>query len=68
MMEIKAQLIKPYIEEQRLDFIVEYNHKQGLVIEEVEEALLALDFTDEEKFEQEQQRIAMLSLTRCYLH
>ena len=52
-MEIKAQLNKPYTEEQRLDFIVEYNHKQGLVIEEVEEALLALDFTDEEKFEQE---------------
>lgn len=62
-MEIKAQLNKPYTEEEKIEFIVEYNHNQGLLIEETEEALLAFDYTDEEKKEQEQQRIAMLSLT-----
>ena len=62
-MEIKASLNKPYTEEEKIEFIVEYNHKQGLVIEETEEALLALDYTNEEKEQQEQQRISMLSLT-----
>lgn len=62
-MEIKAKLIKPYTDEQRIKFIVENNHKQGFVIEETENELLALSKTDEEKQEQEQERIAMLSLT-----
>ena len=62
-MEIKAKLIKPYTKEQKIKFIVENNHKQGLVIEETENALLALNKTDEEKISEEQERIAMLSLT-----
>lgn len=62
-MEIKTQLNKPYTEEEKINFIVEYNHNQGFQIEETEDALLAFDFTDEEKEEQEQQRISMLSLT-----
>lgn len=37
------KLNKPYEEEQRMDFIVEYNHNQGLNIEETEEALYALE-------------------------
>ena len=37
------KLEKPYTEEQRADFIVEYNHQQGLKIEETETALIALE-------------------------
>ena len=36
------KLKKPYTDMQRADFIVNYNHKQGLMIEETEEALYAL--------------------------
>ena len=36
------KLEKPYTDMQRADFIVNYNHKQGLMIEETEEALYAL--------------------------
>lgn len=62
-MEIKAELKKPYTDEQRIKFIVENNHKLGYVIEERETSLVALGITEEEKQEQEQERIAMLSLT-----
>lgn len=37
------QLEKPYTDEQRADFIAEYNHQQGLKIEETETALYALE-------------------------
>lgn len=37
------KLQKPYTEKQRIAFIVEYNHKKGLTIEETSEALFALD-------------------------
>ena len=33
----------PYTEEERTNFIVEYNHNQGLVIEETETAIYALE-------------------------
>ena len=46
-MEIKATLNKPYTEEERIEFIVEYNHNQGLVIEESETELKALGYTEE---------------------
>ena len=62
-MEIKAKLIKPYTKEQKIKFIVENNHKKGYVIEETETEIKALDVTEEEKQAQEEQRIAMLSLT-----
>ena len=62
-MEIKAELLKPYTDEQRIKFIVENNHKKGYTIEETETALVALGETDEEKQAKEQERIAMLSLT-----
>lgn len=62
-MEIKAILNKPYTDEQRIRFIVENNHKKGYVIEETETELLALGMTEDEKTQEEQQRIAMLSLT-----
>ena len=51
-MEIKAELIKPYTEEQRLDFIVENNHNKGYVIEEADNALLAWGADAEEQLEQ----------------
>ncbi len=48
-MEIKAQLKKPYTDEQRINFIVEYNHKRNYVIEETETQLQALGNTEEEQ-------------------
>lgn len=62
-MEIKAELLKPFTDEQRIKFVVENNHKQGFVIEETETSLQALGETKEEKQAKEQERIAMLSLT-----
>lgn len=63
-MEIKAILNKPYTQEERINFIVEYNHNKGFVIEETETELQALGYTEEEIAQQERERIAMLSLTR----
>ncbi len=63
-MEIKAVLNKPYTEEERENFIVEYNHNQGYAIEETETELKALGYTEEELEQFERERIAMLSLTR----
>lgn len=62
-MEIKAELIKPFTDEQRIKFVVENNHKKGYTIEERETSLVALAETEEEKQKAEQERIAMLSLT-----
>ena len=63
-MEIKAQLEKPYTEEQRIQFIVDFNHKLGYTIEETETHLNAMGYTEEEKQEQERERIDKLSMTR----
>ena len=63
-MEIKATLQKPYTENQRMDFIVDNNHKLGYEIKESETALEAWGYTEEEKEEQEHERIQALSMTR----
>lgn len=63
-MEIKAQLSKPYTEEQRIQFIVDFNHKLGYTIEETETALEALGYTEEEIKKQERERLDKLSMTR----
>ena len=63
-MEIKAQLEKPYTEEQRIQFIVDFNHKLGYTIEETETHLNAMGYTEEEKQEQERERLDKLSMTR----
>lgn len=63
-MEIKATLNKPYTEIERMDFIVKYNHGLGYMIEETDDGLQALGYTEAELAEMEQKRIAMLSLTR----
>lgn len=64
-MEIKAELIKPYTEEQRIKFIIEQNHRLGYSIEEQSTKLIALGFTQEELNQQERNRKDMLALTRC---
>lgn len=53
-MEIKAKIEKPYTEEQRCNFIVEYNYQQGYEIRETETELQAWGYTEEEKQEQEE--------------
>lgn len=63
-MEIKAELRKPYTEEQRCDFIVSENHQNGYEIRETETALEAWGYTEEEQQEQERERIQGLSMTR----
>lgn len=72
------KLNKPFTDKQRADFIVEYNHQQGLNIEETDTALYALEpweklegnevIDNTEEYEKEQaqkeaERIAMLNLT-----
>ena len=64
-MEIKAELIKPYTEEQRIKFIIEQNHRLGYSIEEQSTKLVALGLTQEELSQQERNRKDMLALTRC---
>lgn len=48
-MEVKAQLNKPYTEQEKINFIVQQNHKLGYIIEVQEDKLVALGYTDEEK-------------------
>ncbi|MDO5306207.1 MAG: hypothetical protein Q4E83_00435 [bacterium] len=62
-MEIKTKLIKPYTEEQKLNFIVEQNHNNSYEIRETETALEAWGYTTEELEQQEKTRIAQLSMT-----
>lgn len=63
-MEIKAILQKPYTENERMDFIIQYNHNQGFVIEETKTELQALGYTEEELDLQEKERIAKLTCTK----
>lgn len=62
-MEIKATLNKPFTEEERMDFIVEYNHNLGYEIQETETALEAWGYTAEEIAQKEQERINNLTIT-----
>lgn len=62
-MEIKAQLNKPYNEKEKMDFIVEQNHKNGYTIKEADNALLAWGLSDDELEEKEQERIDRLTMT-----
>ena len=63
-MEIKATLQKQYEESERLDFIIQYNHNLGYIIEETETELQALWYTDEELEKQEKERVQELFMTR----
>lgn len=62
-MEIKTKLLKPYTESEKIDFIVEQNHKNGYEIKETETALEAWGYTEEEMAQQELERKAKLFLT-----
>ena len=62
-MEIKAILEKPYTEQERLNFIIEYNHNLGYEIKEAENALEAWGYTQEELDYKEKERIGNLYLT-----
>lgn len=63
-MEIKAELKKPYTENEKINFIAENNHKLGYTIEEYEEKLVALGYTVEELQQKERERLDRLSMTR----
>lgn len=63
-MEIKATLQKPFEDNERMEFIVQYNHGMGYVIEETETELQALGYTEDEIAQQEAERIAKLKLTK----
>ena len=63
-MEIKAVLKQPYTENERMDFIVQQNHKNGYEIKETETSLEAWGKTDDERQEQERERLDKLSMTR----
>lgn len=63
-MEIKATLLKPYTDEQRLDFIIQESDINGYKIKETETALEAWGFTEEEIVQRERERIARLSCTK----
>ena len=62
-MEIKAELLKPYTEEEKIEFIVEQNHKNGYKIKETDLALEAWGYTEDEMAIQEKKRVAMLRMT-----
>ena len=62
-MEIKAELKQPYTEDERIEFIVEQNHTLGYEIRETDISLEAWGYTEEEKQEQERQRLDFLILT-----
>jgi hypothetical protein len=63
-MEIKAELIKPYTEEQRLDFIINQNYNNGFEIKKTETSLQAWGYTAEELEKQNKERIALLNMTK----
>ena len=62
-MEIKAELLKPYTENERLSFIVEQNHKLGYTIKEQSDKIVALGKTQEEIVKEQEDRINHLTCT-----
>lgn len=62
-MEIKAELLKPYTENERINFIVEQNHKKGFEIRETETALEAWGYTEEEIQKQKEEALNRLTMT-----
>ena len=66
-MEIKAVLNKPYSENERVNFIVENNHNNGYEIRDTEDSLQAWGYTEEEREQQEKERISHLKCTKRVL-
>ena len=63
-MEIKAELIKPYTEEQRLDFIINQNYGNGFEIKETENSLQAWGYTTEELEQQNKEYLMKSNMTK----
>lgn len=63
-MKLKTELKQPYTDKERMDFIVEQNHKLGYEITETDKALQAWGYTEEEIQEQERERLNNISMTR----
>ena len=63
-MKIKAELIKPYTEEERLDFIIDQNYNNGFEIIETEFSLQAWGYTKEELEQQEKERLMKSNMTK----
>lgn len=66
-MEIKAVLIKPYSEEDRINFIIDKNYNKNYNIVETDTQLEAWGYTKEEEEEQERKRISQLTCTKRVL-
>ena len=62
-MELKETLNKPYTDEEAIEFITLNNAVRKYKIVETENALQAWGYTEEEKAQQERQRLDQLSLT-----
>lgn len=63
-MELESILNKPYSNQEKLNFIVENNHKLGYEIKETETALEAWGYTEEELAQKERERLSRLKLTK----
>lgn len=61
-MEIKAKLLKPYTEEERLDFVCKHQYNTEIV--ETETELQIWGYTDEELAQQKRERIQERFMTR----
>lgn len=62
-MEIKATLNKPCTDDERIAFIMEYNRNLGYFVEERQDCLVALWYTEEELEEQHREYLDSLCLT-----
>lgn len=62
-MEIKATLQKPFTQEQKNNFIIDYNRKLGYEIRETASALEAWGYTEEEKEQQRREALDRMTLT-----
>ena len=62
-MEIKATLQKPYTGKQRINFIVQQNHRNSYEIRETETSLEAWGYTKEELQQAERERLDKLFMT-----
>lgn len=66
-MEIKKVLNYPYTEEERIEFIKEYNYRLHYEIREKEDCIEAWGYTKEEEEERERERISHLQCTKRVL-
>ena len=63
-MEIKAELMKPYTEEQRLDFIIKQNYNNGFEIKETDKSVQAWGCTTEEFEKQNKDRLMLSNMPK----